>query len=504
MNRCMNVFAALCVTSVLGLGSPVLAQLSVVDGEDGVLVYRLTVSPSPESTPLLKYRLTVPHEERVVGNAATLYLRSTAENGLSSPRKNATDMVGKDPFYDWAQKTPLDEIPADKLRAVSQLFDSWINNHIARATRCSECDWGLGEEALSGMDLLTFPLPSMQNTREFARVLSLRTRHAILDGRYDDAVEHLRMTYQLGRNVGKVKLLVCSLIGYVEAAMANDSMLWLIVGDDSPNMYWALSEIPMNVVDHHASLNLDLSLGLKLMDLEHAESLELSKEEWNRRLERVLSQLRHGLDNPEPEEENSVPITDLMSAIGGQTAYDAAKRRLMASGMQEQNFDGMAVGQVMLVDAAREYKKVAQELEAHSLLPWQMARKSLPVIEEAFRSEKAAQTIGRQAAMQIMPAAYATLRAKFRTQRDIALLRSIEALRMHAAEQGAFPKSLDEIENVVVPNNPATAKPFLYRREEGVAIIDLPASDDVGSPVSGSIDSKTGPKQDARYEIRLK
>ena len=67
-----------------------------------------------------------------------------------------------------------------------------------------------------------------------------------------------------------------------------------------------------------------------------------------------------------------------------------------------------------------------------------------------------------------------------RITRDIAAIRVVEALRMHAAENGGeLPETLDDIECVYVPDNPATGKPFLYRLEDGAGILDLPYDDGV-------------------------
>jgi hypothetical protein len=70
-------------------------------------------------------------------------------------------------------------------------------------------------------------------------------------------------------------------------------------------------------------------------------------------------------------------------------------------------------------------------------------------------------------------------------------LRVIEALRMYAADHdGALPAKLADIEEVPVPTNPATGKPFVYRLDGAKAILELPPSDQV----NGS---------NCRYEIQI-
>jgi len=74
-------------------------------------------------------------------------------------------------------------------------------------------------------------------------------------------------------------------------------------------------------------------------------------------------------------------------------------------------------------------------------------------------------------------------------QRDIDAMRVIEAIRMHAAETGQLPETLDDISVVPIPLNPATNKPFDYQLNDGTATLKLPRSD--------------GTYYSRRFELRL-
>ncbi len=61
-----------------------------------------------------------------------------------------------------------------------------------------------------------------------------------------------------------------------------------------------------------------------------------------------------------------------------------------------------------------------------------------------------------------MPATKAVRRAQARLDQRIALLRHVEALRLHAAEHdGKLPAKLSEV-SVPLPDDPVTGKPFRY------------------------------------------
>lgn len=59
-----------------------------------------------------------------------------------------------------------------------------------------------------------------------------------------------------------------------------------------------------------------------------------------------------------------------------------------------------------------------------------------------------------------------------RTNREMAALQTVEALRHYAStHRGRFPQTLAELD-LPVPDDPTTGKPFVYRLEQGTAIIE--------------------------------
>jgi hypothetical protein len=93
----------------------------------------------------------------------------------------------------------------------------------------------------------------------------------------------------------------------------------------------------------------------------------------------------------------------------------------------------------------------------------------------------------------LMPALSNARGASVRSERRIAMLRVVEALRLHAAESGGkLPSSLDEIKAVPLPIDPVTGKPFGYKLTDGKATLDAP-------PPAGDKWETLG----ARYEISI-
>jgi hypothetical protein len=80
-----------------------------------------------------------------------------------------------------------------------------------------------------------------------------------------------------------------------------------------------------------------------------------------------------------------------------------------------------------------------------------------------------------------------------RSERRVAMLQCIEAIRLYAAaHNGQFPKVLSDITQVPVPDDPVTQKPLIYRRNGSKAFLEAPA-------MEGQVDKYT-----IRYELSLK
>ena len=440
-------------------------------------IIEMTVSPAPQASPIFEHRLTLLPDETVAGNAATMYMHSLGENSLRGTWKRITEQFG-DEVESWGYyDTPESEAPIEKHRQASAMFDDYIKQHIARASKRRDCDWGLGLEELKGPMVIGLRLNGLQETRSISRAIALQTRLAIRESRFDDAFDLMRMNYRLGQNVGRVKLLIGSLIGIAEVGIANGNMVDFIAAPDSPNMYWALSELPRPLIDVRGAMRLECGMALRIFpEMGSAEEAEHSHEEWSR----IVQNIPRAAMEVQSLEDIELPRgIEFLPAAFGIMSYSPAKERLIESGMDAEAVEKMAVGQVLLVDAKREYQRIADAMEVVAYIPFSEAIKKSAEIENWLKAEEstALSSFGSTIAIMILPAVQQVVSAQVRTQRDIDALRVIEALRMHAAETGKFPKSLDDVTVVRVPRNPATDKPFDYRLDGETAILELPFSD---------------------------
>ncbi len=64
------------------------------------------------------------------------------------------------------------------------------------------------------------------------------------------------------------------------------------------------------------------------------------------------------------------------------------------------------------------------------------------------------------------------------TERDVAVLRIAEAIRIYAAQHDQLPQRLSDIKEVPIPNDPMTGQPFTYQLVDGRAQISSPPPPD--------------------------
>ena len=132
----------------------------------------------------------------------------------------------------------------------------------------------------------------------------------------------------------------------------------------------------------------------------------------------------------------------------------------------------MSDDQVVAVYLAGRLGELWDDLFKASYLPPREAR---PQLAAAAKRIQAARTGPLALFVAMIPSVETVVTAQLRLERNIAALRVVEALRIHAAaHNGILPESLDQITDVPVPKDPATGEPFIYRAADGAGILHGP------------------------------
>jgi hypothetical protein len=420
---------------------------------------RLVIHPAGASKPAMKYHLLPEFLDRLPGNAAVDYGKVTAEH---------MTLFGN---HEWLQKNMHDRLgmPLEELRGMKI---DWANvlDDIERGGRREYCDWQLPIRTESLYSIL---LPEVQQSREFARLVALRARVQVADGQYDEAVKTLQSGYALARNVARGPTLVQGLVGIAIAGMMDHCVFEMAQQPGAPNLYWALTSLPQPLIDLREAMEAEAnSVYLMWPELREVETSTRGSEYWRETFEKFWKGFLEIMDNSGPSGLARRPEVAMTVCLKG---YPIAKERLIAAGMPAERIEAMPVPQVVLLYTMRTYEQFRDESFKWFYVPYWQGCEGLKRVEREY---KAARTEGREVvpiAQTLLPAIGAVHQAAARSERAIAVLRLIEALRIYgAAHEGRLPDTLNDLTEVPVPIDPFTGKPFEYRREGDRAIIEGP------------------------------
>ena len=114
------------------------------------------------------------------------------------------------------------------------------------AARLDNPDWQiLLKLKVEGVTLL---LPDIQELRPLVRALEVRFRAEVALRRFDDAIRTAKTMFALSRHLGEHPTLVANLVGFFTVNAAIDALEEMLQQPGCPNLYWALTNLPVPLV----------------------------------------------------------------------------------------------------------------------------------------------------------------------------------------------------------------------------------------------------------------
>jgi hypothetical protein len=429
----------LCCALVVMIRVPCWAQQTASVPET---VIKLSVTPAPEPAPALRYLLLPELKEMNPGNPIHGYLKCFMEQQKFFFDKEAFDRREK------LLTMPLKELPLQELEGYGRVALTQAD----WAARLDHPDWQILLKLRSdGVGLL---IPDVQQLRTLANALRVRFRGEIAAGRCEEAMRTAKTMFAMARHLGEHPTYVGNLVGIAVAFVAIGPLEELLEQDGCPNLYWALSTLPRPLVSLEKGTE-----GERMWVLtefrELSESAAMSDEQLTRFINHIDPIL--AVDEPDKPSKRVRDWLNDMSKVDG--TVDAARRRLIESGLSERAVNGFPAHQVILLDEKRAYEVRRDD---------QMKIIGLPVWEfEAIENKRASSK--EKPLFDLEPEIRKVRQAQTRLEQRIALLRVIESLRMHAARhEGKLPTSLAEL-SPLAPEDPGTGKPFHYELTGAVA-----------------------------------
>jgi hypothetical protein len=389
-------------------------------------IIKLIVDPMPAPKPALRYSLLPDLRDVTPGNPIPNYLKCMMER----------DATGAESFG----------------RAALRQAD--------RAARMDRPDWQILLKLKSdGYNLL---LPDVQIMRSLCTALQERCRAEVAEHRLDDALYTEQTMLAMARHMSEHPTLIGDLVGVAMATIAVGPLEEMLEQPGCPNLYWALTNLPSPPICFDKGMEGErVSERSELRDLDDAAPMSVGQ------LEKVVAHLEKL--RREPEKPNGGVRRWLDARTRDEKHLNAARLRLVDSGLAPDLVAHFSADQVILLDERREHEvRRDDQLKLMKLPFWQ--------IDEAMRKVK------RRLAPCLLDFALPSLmkvrQAQSRLEQRVALLRHVEALRLHAAaHDGRLPEKLADV-SVPLPDDPFTGKPFLYKLEGQTAHIR-------GSPPSG-------------------
>ena len=445
----------------------------------------LALHPQAEPKPALKYRLVPDQFDLLEGNSAIYYLKAMGFLEQSQPAKMLQEFRDKYreqaseqgvridslPPYSWEDMSPK-ELPVEEVKQYLS-YSSFQIPLIAEATRRPE--FTLDRNIRSIEQPIAYLLPEIQNIRELARTQSMRCRIAIAENRMADALAIQQQQITLANHLGNDEFIVSNLVGAAILGIAVQDMLYVLQQPDAPNLYWAFASLPTPIISSEQSLSFERQfLSLQVKALNEVNETPRPSGFWQDFIDRILPQLKgfevegfsFGSDDPQ------VTRASFVTYIAA--AYPSAKRYLLEElKMDRKLVDSYPTAQVVFLAAKQYHARSADEAFKWFHIPYDQAQR-LPAFKQ-FDEQRtiASRRLGWASAASdlMLPAVNAFRAAQTRSQQQVALLQTVEAIRMYAAANASkLPVSLSELP-YPAPNDPFTGQPFSYKVDGDQALL---------------------------------
>jgi hypothetical protein len=469
----------------------------------------ITISAQKVPEPSFRYVLIPPMADRHTGNAVQDYFRCLAPDTTHFMRQqNYTARLQawlEQPYSLASRKAPpvSQGAIAKKTAAVEPTKDAdgedlppkpltyeeasifvkyGALDDLDRGARATYADWGYLERIkVKGMSML---LPEVNTFYLFKQIVQTRARLHLMDGNYEKALYGLQTGYSIAQHLNDTNLIVCTMNGVNFATGMNNVVEEFIQQPGSPNLFWALAQLPRPLIDLNKAYLGD-RLGLQYL---YGDLAEMEK--------RVLTQA-------EMEVILKGPFKDAFRMYGAELGnwptvvlktYPDAKSWLKTKGWSTTDIEKMTSTQAVFLYGIGRYTILADEFLQGMYLPYSErfahALKFDSKVKELAAQRDIAYFLGLYF-FNPYPGLWVTI---YQLDRHVAVLRCVEAIRHHVANSGnKLPGSWNEIKDLPIPVDPVTGQRFGYTVKSDHAEISVPA-------VPGAVNRMTAKV----YEVYLK
>lgn len=421
----------------------------------------IEISPMAQPDPLLRYRLWPAPERRQRENIAPLVSRAVLMAG-TAPKSALQEFSDRN--TEWSELS-IDELPQDDVEELLAKYTSASAiRELQRGENLMQIDYNLQLDGLSANELIETLLPEYSEMRQLARILALRARLAVAQGRWDDAMKDLRVGIRLGEFAGRsTDFLVGRLIGFAIHSLMMGVIEEAIQRPDCPNLYWALAGMPVErLFETKQALEFESVLTSRIFDFaEPLPEQPIGAAAARERIKRLIDDANATLISAGGENGST---SKLMAGLYVVSLTEPSRELLSETAEWSGRVDELSSAEAVLRATMLKFARARDRWVAWSTLPNESWDEYTAEREMAFGESASDGDLLVSMVNMLMPAVQAARSAGLRTTQQHHLLATIEAIRMHAAKTGELPKSLDAMRPVPAWQDALAGAPFKYQR----------------------------------------
>ena len=290
------------------------------------------------------------------GNAAIVYTKISVE--FNSPRsEQARDLDQK--IADW-QEEPVEKLPRAEVDAALALHAERLKEAGTRRRGWRRADWQLPARGDKPWAIM---LPEVQGIRWIARLLMLRVRLAIADGRFDDSSSlTCKPVFAMARHVGQGPTLVqCSWWGSrFRGSPFKGSSEGLMRAPNAPNLYWAIMGLPRPWIDLRPGMDAESHfIDFSFPKLQDVDTATYSADQWRAKQLVAVAATAWQVCLKCPLPPRRLP--EYMATAFAIKAYPRGKQLLIAAGSPAAEVEKLPVAEVALRGMMHDYRRVRDE-----------------------------------------------------------------------------------------------------------------------------------------------
>jgi tetratricopeptide (TPR) repeat protein len=202
----------------------------------------LTLNPSKTTQAEQKLRLLPTVEEQTDADAVPLYQKAIQSLPADFNQKQ---------FSDW-RSLPPDQLPTKEIESELKKLKPTLDL-LTQAAGCKQCNWPFIKPGTVSKQFMD----DLSKYRQCAFILDVQTRLQIAQGQYDQAMNTLKISLAMAKNLGDAPTLIQGLVGIAIAALNLSSIDQFIQSENAPNLYWALEGLPQPLVDVNKAIKIE-------------------------------------------------------------------------------------------------------------------------------------------------------------------------------------------------------------------------------------------------------